>query len=50
MNCSKMDALREQRDVMLSNYKPQMEPELARISAAMKDHQNFWHPHNCEVE
>jgi hypothetical protein len=27
MNCSKMEALREQRDVMLSKYKPQMEIE-----------------------
>jgi hypothetical protein len=43
-----MDALRAQRDTMLSNYKPQIEPELERISAAMKDHQNFWHPHCCK--
>jgi hypothetical protein len=49
MNCSKMEALREQRDVILSKHKPQMEIELARISAEMKDHQNFWHPYNCEA-
>jgi len=43
-----MDALREQRDAMLANYRPNMEPELAKTCAAMKDHQNFWHPHNCD--
>ncbi|MCU1301590.1 MAG: hypothetical protein JWQ87_1874 [Candidatus Sulfotelmatobacter sp.] len=46
-SCSKMDELREQRDVMLSNYHPKMEVELSKICAAIKDHQNFWHPHNC---
>jgi hypothetical protein len=45
--CSKMDELREQRDVMLANYHPKMEVELANICAAIRDHQMFWHPHNC---
>jgi hypothetical protein len=32
---------------MLANYRPNMEPELAKTCAVMKD-QNFWHPHNCD--
>ena len=33
---------------MLANYRPNMEPELAKTCAVMKDDQNFWHPHNCD--
>jgi len=61
MNCSRAENLREYRQTLLfegfgvgrAPVAParleEIERELAKVHAAIMDHENFWHPHGCTV-
>jgi hypothetical protein len=46
VDCSKMKRLREQRELLMTDNA--QASELDKVSAEIKDHEKFWHPHNCE--
>jgi hypothetical protein len=48
MNCQQLFNLNQQLAALLENYTSEKEVEVLRIQVAIKDHERFWHPHNCK--